>query len=50
MGSEQEWKLAQKALAKALEKKGIPYREMPGEDVFYGPKIDIYVVDVSGRE
>jgi len=50
MGSEQEWKLAQKALAEALKKKGIPYREMPGEAVFYGPKIDICVVDVSGRE
>jgi len=23
---------------------------MPGEAVFYGPKIDIYIVDVSGRE
>ena len=50
MGSEQEWKLAQKALAESLKKKEIPYREMPGEAVFYGPKIDIYVVDVSGRE
>jgi threonyl-tRNA synthetase len=50
MGSEQEWELAQKALAEALEKKGIPYQEMPGEAAFYGPKIDIYVVDVSGRE
>jgi len=50
MGSEQEWKLAQKALAEALKKKKIPYREMPGEAVFYGPKIDIYIVDVSGRE
>lgn len=50
MGSEQEWKLAQKVLAKALKKKAIPYREMPGEAVFYGPKIDIYIVDVSGRK
>jgi threonyl-tRNA synthetase len=50
MGSEQEWKLAQKALAEALKKKGISYREMPGEAVFYGPKIDIYIVDASDRE
>ena len=50
MGSEKDWKLAQKALAEALKKKGIPCRKMPGEAVFYGPKIDIYIVDVSGRE
>ena len=50
MGSEQEWKLAQKVLAEALKKKGIPYREMPGEAVFYGPKIDIYIIDASGKE
>ena len=50
MGSEQEWELAQKALGEALKKKGIAYREMPGEAVFYGPKIDIKVVDASSRE
>jgi len=50
MGSEEDWKLAQKALAEALERKGIAYREMPGEAVFYGPKIDINIVNASGRE
>ncbi len=50
MGSTQEWELAQKALAKALERKGVPYQEVPGDAVFYGPKIDIYIVDASGRE
>jgi threonyl-tRNA synthetase len=50
MGSEKNWKLAQKALARALKEKGIRYREMPGEAVFYGPKIDINIVDGSGRE
>ena len=50
MGSEKDWNLAQKALAEALKKKGIPYQEKPGEAVFYGPKIDIYVVDASGKE
>ena len=49
MGSEQEWKLAQKALAEALKKKESLYQEMPGEAVFYGPKIDIYIVDASGK-
>jgi len=50
MGSEQDWEIAQKALAEALNKKKIPYKEMQGEAVFYGPKIDVNIVDVSGRE
>jgi threonyl-tRNA synthetase len=50
MGAEDDWKRAQEALAEALEKKRIPYREMPGEAVFYGPKIDLNIVDASGRE
>jgi threonyl-tRNA synthetase len=50
MGSEEKWQVAQKALAKALQVKNIPYREMQGEAVFYGPKIDVNIVDASGRE
>jgi threonyl-tRNA synthetase len=50
MGSEKDWKTAQKALAEALKNKGITYREMQGEAVFYGPKIDINIIDASGRE
>ena len=50
MGSKNEWRTAQNALAKALEQRNIPYTEMKGEAVFYGPKIDIKIVDASGRE
>ena len=50
MGSEANWKIAQTALAEALKNKGVAYREMKGEAVFYGPKIDINVVDCTGRE
>jgi len=50
MGSEENWDIAQKALAEALQKRRITYREMPGEAVFYGPKIDINIVDASNRE
>jgi threonyl-tRNA synthetase len=50
MGSEQKWNHAQNCLARALKKKRIPYEEMPGEAVFYGPKIDLNIVDASGRE
>jgi threonyl-tRNA synthetase len=50
MGSEENWKKAQKALAETLKKKKIAYQEMRGEAVFYGPKIDINIFDASGRE
>jgi threonyl-tRNA synthetase len=50
MGSQQKWNHAQNCLARALKKKRIPYKEMPGEAVFYGPKIDLNIVDASGRE
>jgi threonyl-tRNA synthetase len=32
-----------------MDRKGIPYRTIPGEAAFYGPKIDIKLVDVLGR-
>jgi threonyl-tRNA synthetase len=50
MGTERDWQTAQEALADALKKKKIAYREMQGEAVFYGPKIDINIVDASDRE
>jgi len=50
MGFEENWNLAQKALAEALQKRSITYSEMPGEAAFYGPKIDINIIDASGRE
>ena len=50
MGSNEEWQYAQNALAEALKEKRIDYREMPGEAVFYGPKIDMNIVDAAGRE
>ena len=32
-----------------LERKGIAFKTIPGEAAFYGPKIDIKLVDVLGR-
>lgn len=49
MGSDEDWALAQGALTKALEKEGLHYEEMRGEAVFYGPKIDVKLVDSMGR-
>jgi threonyl-tRNA synthetase len=49
MGSDEDWNKAQRALQNALKKRGLKYKEMPGEAVFYGPKIDLYIEDASGR-
>jgi threonyl-tRNA synthetase len=48
-GSEDNWNLAVNGLKSALERKGIAYKTIPGEAAFYGPKIDVKLVDVLGR-
>jgi threonyl-tRNA synthetase len=49
VGSEEQWNLATGALEKVLRQLAIDYKTMPGEAAFYGPKIDIKVVDAIGR-
>ncbi|MEQ4301149.1 threonine--tRNA ligase [Plantactinospora sp. B6F1] len=48
VGDDEEWQRAEDLLRAALV--GLPYVEAPGEAAFYGPKIDIQVRDVAGRE
>jgi threonyl-tRNA synthetase len=48
-GTPEEWDMAEKALESSLMRKGMPYKRMEGEAVFYGPKIDIKVIDAIGR-
>jgi threonyl-tRNA synthetase len=48
-GSDDKWDLAMRSLQRALDRKGIPYKTIPGEAAFYGPKIDVKLVDVLGR-
>jgi threonyl-tRNA synthetase len=48
-GSDEKWDLAVGSLERALKRKGIPHKTIPGEAAFYGPKIDIKLVDVLGR-
>ena len=48
-GSDENWTLAVGSLQRALDRKGIAYKTIPGEAAFYGPKIDIKLVDVLGR-
>jgi threonyl-tRNA synthetase len=49
VGSDDQWKLATDSLEKVLKKRDIEYKIIPGEAAFYGPKIDIKLVDAIGR-
>ena len=49
IGSSEQWELAEASLKNVLERRGIPYKLIPGEAAFYGPKIDIKMVDAIGR-
>ncbi len=44
------WASSEAILAEVLEELDIKYVEGPGEAAFYGPKIDIQFVTVTGRE
>ncbi len=48
-GSDENWDLAIRSLDNVLKSKGIAYKTIPGEAAFYGPKIDVKLVDVLGR-
>ncbi len=48
-GDEAEWEMAEGVLARALEEKEWEYTRQEGEAVFYGPKIDIKMIDALGR-
>jgi threonyl-tRNA synthetase len=48
-GTVEEWNLAESALMNTLKRMNVPFKYMPGEAVFYGPKIDIKLVDAIGR-
>src|ERR1700687_1978823 len=49
VGSEEQWVHATESLKKVLESRNIEYKTIPGEAAFYGPKIDIKLVDAIGR-
>jgi threonyl-tRNA synthetase len=49
IGTDEQWMMATKSLENALARSGIEYKFVPGEAAFYGPKIDIKLVDAIGR-
>jgi threonyl-tRNA synthetase len=48
-GSEEDWQMAEEALTQSLRERGIGWTRMEGEAVFYGPKIDVKLIDAIGR-
>jgi threonyl-tRNA synthetase len=49
VGTDEHWNIAIGSLYEVLDAKKIPFKVIPGEAAFYGPKIDIKLVDVLGR-
>jgi threonyl-tRNA synthetase len=49
-GDEQMWSRSSQMLRDALDAAGVVYKEVAGEASFYGPKIDVQIVDPIGRE
>jgi threonyl-tRNA synthetase len=50
VGTPEEWSLAEEALQKAVDRVGLKAKRMPDEAAFYGPKIDVKLVDAIGRK
>jgi threonyl-tRNA synthetase len=49
VGADETWDVAEKALADALNCKGVKWETLPGEGAFYGPKIEFSLQDSIGR-
>src|SRR5579859_1153441 len=48
-GSAEDWARSTGALEKTLTRMNIPFKRMEGEAAFYGPKIDVKLIDAIGR-
>jgi len=48
-GSPENWDNAESVLIQALNQKGWSYERCEGEAAFYGPKIDVSLIDALGR-
>jgi threonyl-tRNA synthetase len=48
-GTKDQWDLAENALKRAAERHNVKIKVMPDEAAFYGPKIDMKLVDAIGR-
>src|SRR3989440_7065136 len=49
LGTDEMWDHAERALAQAMERRGLRFEVGEGEGTFYGPKIDMHMRDSIGR-
>src|SRR3954451_21057744 len=49
LGTDEEWDTAEAALSQALARRGLAYEVNEGDGAFYGPKIDLHMLDSLGR-
>jgi threonyl-tRNA synthetase len=49
IGTDEQWRAAETALARALDEMGRPHQVNEGDGAFYGPKIDFHITDALGR-
>ncbi len=49
LGTDEEWDFTEGALRSALERREIAFTVNEGDGAFYGPKIDLHMLDVLGR-
>lgn len=50
IGTEEQWEEVQNRMRQILDHLGISYKEEEGEAAFYGPKLDIQIRNVHGKE
>ncbi|MEC7812659.1 MAG: threonine--tRNA ligase [Verrucomicrobiota bacterium] len=50
VGEPQLWNQTEEMVRQVLIESGIDFKEVPDEAAFYGPKIDVQVYSISGRE
>src|SRR6202048_1047388 len=48
-GRAEDWQRATSALADTMTRMNIPFKKIEGEAAFYGPKIDVKLIDAIGR-
>src|SRR5580658_4955708 len=48
-GTAEQWQRSTAALETTLTRMNVPYKRMEGEAAFYGPKIDVKLIDAIGR-
>ena len=48
-GKPEDWQRATAALADTMTRLNIPFKKIEGEAAFYGPKIDVKLIDAIGR-